>query len=110
MASACENELGVRGAIKPHFVDRPPGSDVIPFSSKRKYGRLDILQRHGAAVDQIMSVSEAVIEEQLVQILAVHSRRHARRIGKPGVKVGWGTRLTEKVALDKLGEDHLIGA
>ena len=110
MASARENELGVCGAIKLDFVDRPPWRDVIPFSSKCKYRGLDILHRHGAAIHEIVSVSEAVIEEQLAQILAVHSRRHARRIGKPGVEVGWGTRLAEKIALDKLGEDHLIGA
>ena len=110
MAPACENELGVRRAIELNIVDRSPRCDVIPFSSECKYRDLDILQRHGAAVYQVVSVSEAVIEEELAQVLAVHSRWHARGIGKPGVEVGRGTRFAEKIPLDKLCEDHLVGA
>src|SRR5216683_685737 len=109
MSAARENEFRVRGAIEFDLVDRPPGRDVIPFRSERENGGLDILQRHGAAVDQIVSVSQAVIEEQTAQILAVHSCRHARGIGEPGVKVARGMWLAEKISLDKLSEDHLVG-
>ena len=45
---------------------------MVPFGPERKYRSLDILYRHGAAVDQIFAMSEAVIEEQLAQVLTVH--------------------------------------
>jgi len=110
VASTRENELGAGGVIKLYLVNRSPGGDVIPFGSKCECRGSNILQRHGAAVHQVVSVGEAVIEEQLVQVLAMHSCRHSRRIGKPRVEVGGDTGFAKQVSLDELREDHLVGA
>ena len=68
MPAARENELGVRRTVELDLVNRPPGRNVIPLSSEREYRGLDILQRHSAAIDKIVSVSKTVIKEQLAEI------------------------------------------
>ena len=77
-----------------NIIDRSPRRNVMPFGLECKYGGLDILQPNSVAVDQVVPVSESVIEQELVQILACISYRHARR-----TITRWATRPSRLACL-----------
>lgn len=84
IVSAAGQHIGdVRVSEEMDLVRRPPGRDMVALGPNDKHRYMQIRKRDRLAVDLITSLGEIVVEEELSQIVRMHSIGHAGGVGIP---------------------------
>ena len=110
--------VAARGQCKRHrraggernLVDGAPGRDVVFRGADREDRRADVAERDDPAIDGEAPGRKAVLQEQAVQVFAMHPIGHARLVGVPGHHVAHRLALAEPVFADALGPDEIVRA
>ena len=85
-----EGDVGV--AEQADLVDRVPRRDVVLLGADGEDRHPDVGEHHRPAVDRVAARARGVLQEQRLQVLAVHARRHAGAVRVPGHQVGQRAR------------------